>query len=120
MWEDTQCPVCKTEMIRRNLFSCYEVRNYYITSCPANLAEGKYSHYELHYKLAGEQPYYESGIVYPFLIESYPGANSNVYKWNEVKGVFSRKVILDVPYIQIPWGDLEAAKNKLRLYLLMS
>lgn len=119
MWEGTQCPVCNIEMTRKDVFSCYEIRGFYIIACPS-LVEGKYPHYELHYNVARDVPYYESGIVYPFLIESYPATNSNVYKWNEAKGVFSRKVILDVPYIQIPWDDLEAARNKLRLYLLMS
>lgn len=122
MWEGKRCPVCNVEMIRRNIFGCDKdggSSGGHIISCPL-LAKDRRPHYELHFKANESSAYYETGIVYPFLIESYIAANSNIYKWNEAEGVFSRKVILDVPYIQIPWGDLEAAKSKLKLYLLMS
>lgn len=112
MWEGIQCPVCNSQMKR------IDVINGYIICCPRTI--NNESHYELHYRLDTTIPYYESGMVHPYLIESYLAGNSNVYKWNEAKGCFSRKVILDIPYIQIPWGNLEAARNKLKLYLLMS
>ena len=119
MWEGSQCPVCNTPMNKKEVFSCYALRDYNIIACP-NLVEEKYPHYEQHFKPYIKLPYYESGVIYPYLIESYPNLNSNVYKWNEAKACFSRKVLLDVPYIQIPWNNLEAARDKIKLYLLMS
>lgn len=118
MWKEDYCPVCKTELVKKDSFPRSNLSDFYKVECPA-LGYGGHSHYDVRTNSAGSM-YYESGIIFPYLIESYLQGNSNVYKYNEEKLCFSRKVILDVPYIKIPWDDLEAARDKIRLYLLMS
>lgn len=73
-------------------------------------------HYSLHYSF--NKPYFEHVEIRPYYIDSYED-NTNVYAYNE-RGVLSRNLLLDVPFIKINWEDLEATKEKIRLYILFS
>jgi len=116
VWKKDYCPICKAKLIKTG----WERSFTYQLSC-SNTSQniGKIPcHFYL--RFTHDKPYYENIILYPYLIESYID-NSNVYAY-DTAGLLSRKLLLDVPYINFDWDNMSTKEMaaKIKLYIAFS
>lgn len=115
MWTESYCPICKKEL--NWVESESSIKAFTKLACPwkINPDRSDIAHYERE-EVHGT-PTFERIFFLPFALESYPEV-TNIYKIDITN--WRRKFIVEVPYIHLPWDDLDKAVQKISLYTLLS
>ena len=121
----TCCPICGEQLFEYGSKECYSAHRAYnketMSKCPQSeliIERGKY-HLEPHFKVEARDgvSHYETFFIYPYVVQSYDDV-SNIYIF--LKDKYSKKFLMEVPYLDLPWNNKEKVLNKLKLYTLFS
>lgn len=115
MWTESHCPICKKELEYVSAES--SIKAFTKLACPDKIRPERsdIAHYERE-EVHGTASF-ERIFFLPYCLESYPEV-SNIYKIDVES--WRRKFIVEVPYIHLPWDDLDKAVQKISLYTLLS
>jgi hypothetical protein len=119
------CPICNSILIEygsKEVYgTCYSYNKETLSKCQNTelVIERGLLQLESHFKVEARDgvSYYETFYVYPFIIHSYDDV-SNIYHYHKDRD--NKKLIAEVPYLDLPWSNKEKVLQKLKLYTLFS
>lgn len=118
MWIEKYCPVCGKdfELLQKSEVRASDISLFF---CPAKIRYPGYSFDQSHFESQYCQGdlYYERAIIYPYMIESYKEV-SEIYFYSQSKP--RRSFVVETPYLDLPWNNLEKCVSKLKLYTILS
>ena len=114
MWNKDYCPICRTklEILKSVYGKAYSSR----MSCPI-INQNPYlkTHFLINHQ--DGKIVYESLTLETFSIDSYPAYDAtNIYQLKNRSYSF----IMEIPYLQIDYDNLDKVREKLRIYTLFS
>jgi len=118
MWDKDYCPICKAKLIFIHFAeeSIYESYWYCQQEPVLDIRSTKTPVYHFKAIRREDEPYYESFLFYPFYIDSYEDY-SNIYKYDSKNDIH---FIMELPYLDLHWDQLDKVVQKLKTYVIMS